>query len=68
MLIRMTRYRTLQDAGREKPLSVGEAYDLPEFVAQSLIATGAAVSLEARHPVVPEAKPMAPPERKRRSA
>jgi hypothetical protein len=64
----MTRYRTLQDAGREQPLSVGEDYDLSDLVAQSLIATGAAVCLEARHPVVPEAKPMAPPERKKRSA
>lgn len=42
----MLRQRTFLDAGQDVPLSVGEIVDLPPVVAQSLIATGAAVKLE----------------------
>lgn len=34
--------REWQDAGQQRPLSVGQVYDLPEGVAVALIATGAA--------------------------
>lgn len=63
MLIRLTRYCVFQDAGREKPLYAGESHELPDNIAASLIATGRAVRV---HLAVPEAKPMAPPEIKRR--
>jgi hypothetical protein len=63
MLIRLTRYCVFQDAGIERPMYAGEAHDLPDGIAESLIATGRAVRVA--HLAVPEAKPMAPPERKR---
>lgn len=44
MHVRMLRARALQDAGVERPLSVGEVYDLPAGVAGALIATGAATA------------------------
>lgn len=45
MRVRMTRTRMFLDAGRERPLDIGSVYDLPQIVAESLIATGAAVAL-----------------------
>lgn len=59
--------RQWQDAGVERPLSVGVVYDLPDGVACALIATGAAKRLPM---VAPErAVVMSAPERKgKRSA
>lgn len=66
MQIVMLIARYWQDAGIERPLSVGESYDLPDGVAAALIATGAAI----RPLVAPErVAAMGAPERKaRRSA
>lgn len=70
MRIRMLRARVLSDAGIERPLDLGQEYDLPQIVAESLIATGAAeesedVFEESREAVAPEIRPMRPPETKR---
>jgi hypothetical protein len=65
MRIRMLRPRVYQDAGRELPLDMGGDYDLVDAVAQSLVATGAAVAIDAaavQH--APESKPVRPPETK----
>lgn len=58
--------RTWQDAGRNVPLNVGEVCDLPDVVAQSLIATGAAKAVGVAKAIVaaPERKPTGPRERK----
>jgi hypothetical protein len=42
VIVVMTRQRTWQHVGREKALSVGEVYDLPDGVALALVASGAA--------------------------
>jgi hypothetical protein len=62
MRIRMIAARTLQEAGCERPLSVGVEYDLAEGVALDLIASGAAAPAGLRPP---ETKPDATPETKR---
>lgn len=67
MRVRMTRQRVLQDAGRERPLVVGVEYELPDPVAQSLVASGAAeavVEEERAARRAPETKPTRAPERK----
>lgn len=71
MRVVMIRPRRLQDAGADRPLDIGRSYDLPDIVAQSLIATGAAV-LEDGEPGdeeaslrPPEIKPMRAPEIRR---
>lgn len=68
----MTRQRVWLDAGVERLLDIGTSHDMPDVVATSLIATGAArraddllVALDGEADVVPpERKPMRPPERK----
>jgi hypothetical protein len=62
MRIRMIAARILQEAGRERPLSVGVEYDAAEGVALDLIASGAATRGGL---APPETKPDAPPETKR---
>lgn len=47
MRVQMLRARTYQDAGCERPLSVGVVYDLPAPIAATFIATGVAVREEA---------------------
>jgi len=69
MRVVMERLRIWQDAGMERPLEVGQAYDLPDVVAESLIVTGAAVkdlvaAVELADERPPELKPIIPPERK----
>jgi hypothetical protein len=46
MRVRILRARSLQDAGAERPLRVGEAYDLPDVVAVALIANQSAVLID----------------------
>lgn len=41
-MVRMTRPRLWQNAGREEYLIVGVEYDLPEAVAAAFVATGSA--------------------------
>lgn len=48
MHIVMRAMRVLQDAGRERPLNVGEVYDLPDIIALAFIATGVAERHDAR--------------------
>jgi hypothetical protein len=73
MWVRMLRARSLQHAGVETPLSVGQAYDLPADIGASLVATGAAEAVQtsalddndetaARRP--PEGRPLMAPETK----
>lgn len=74
MWVRMLRARSLQHAGVETPLSVGQAYDLPADIGASLVATGAAEGVQtsardgneaetaARRP--PEGRPLMAPETK----
>jgi hypothetical protein len=57
VLVRMRIGRVMQDAGRERPLARGERYDLPDPVAQALIATGAAVAEPAAAAPGPEMDP-----------
>jgi len=68
MRIQMLRVRVLQDAGVERTLNVGDIYDLPEIVAYSLLATGAARITNGGtcDQVVPETKPLIVPETKER--
>jgi len=42
--------RVWQNAGRERPLSLGEVVDLPDLVAEELVATGAAVVVDDDEP------------------
>jgi hypothetical protein len=51
----MRAARAWQDAGHERPLSLGEEYDLPAPVAETLIADGVAEAVSSRRP--PETKP-----------
>lgn len=51
-----------QDAGRQRPLSVGESYELPDAVAVDLVAMGLAVMPDQAYetkpdPVMLETKP-----------
>lgn len=76
MLVRMVAARVLQEAGRERPLSRGEAYDLADPVAAALIATGVATAVvqtsaledvssdDTRAQRPPEGRPLASPETK----
>ncbi len=61
----MTQTRTLQDAGRERTLTSGEVYDLPDLVAESLLSLKLATRPRGRRLRPPETKPMRVPERKR---
>lgn len=56
MRIRMVIAQRLQEAGAERPLSIGEVYDVSDVVGSSLIASGDAV---LAGPVVLETKPAA---------
>jgi hypothetical protein len=62
MRIRMTVAQFWQHAGTERPLSIGEVYDVPMAVAQWLIHCGFATGVGAT-PI--ETKPSAPAETKR---
>lgn len=42
MHIRMLVARAIQDAGRQRPLSSGRVYDVPEVVAEGLVRDGSA--------------------------
>lgn len=64
MRVLMCRPRRFLDAGVERMLDLGSEYDLPVVVAESLVATGAAVMVEHVVLVAPEIKPMRPPETK----
>jgi hypothetical protein len=64
MRVRMLVARVLQEAGRERPLSAGETYEVSDATGADLVACGAAVSLAVTAP--PERKPATPPETKRR--
>lgn len=57
--------RVIQDCGREKPLAMGEDYDLPDVVASALVATGVAQRVRrapenAMVPGAPETKRQPP--------
>jgi len=54
MRVRMLAARFLQDAGAERPLSIGEVYELPDLVARRLLEAGEA---EAVAPSPDEQKP-----------
>jgi hypothetical protein len=61
----MVLAREWQDRGRAHQLDVGQEYDLPDGVAASLLATGAAVEPDADRAVrPPETKPLVAPETK----
>lgn len=47
MRVEMRRSRVWQDAGTEVQLDFGRQYELPDLVAAALIASGAAVRLDA---------------------
>jgi hypothetical protein len=68
VLVRMRLARYFLDAGVERMLDFGKEYDLPPVVAQSLVATGAAVmvAVEEFTAIVgaPEIRPMRAPETK----
>lgn len=64
MRVEITYPRSYQDAGSTRPLNVGEVHDLPDIVALSLIATGAAKPAAAAPQRAPERKPTGPRERK----
>jgi hypothetical protein len=68
VLVRMIRPRRFCDAGVERMLDLGQEYDLPVVVAQSLIATHAAVVVAEASMVeaAPETRPMRAPETKGR--
>jgi hypothetical protein len=82
MRVRMLRQRMLQQAGAERPLLLQETYELPDVVATSLIATGAAVGVDEAVPAAasepsdavpgaaserpPEGRPLLAPETKGR--
>ena len=53
MRVIMRLARVWQDGGRERPLDVGQTYDLPDVVANALIATGAAVRSDEGNVLVP---------------
>jgi hypothetical protein len=63
MTVCMVAAREWQDAGIQRPLSVGMTYELPDNVALSLIATGAATRTTV-HPALLETKPAFPQETK----
>lgn len=77
MRVLMLLARRYQDAGTERPLDRGQSYELPDAVAQSLIATGAAkaesvgvgadddqADAEPKSMRPPGGRPMLAPERK----
>ncbi len=67
MEIRIIRPRVLlQQAGTELPLEAGEVYDLPDPVATSLVATGAAELVGDEETGMPEKPrgPLSSPEQK----
>lgn len=68
MVVLMVRPCTWQHIGHEQPLSVGQAYDLPDAVAEELVACGSAVhdAHQDDHSQPPERAVAAPPETGRR--
>ena len=50
MLIQMRAAVRMQDAGAERPLSVGQTYEVADLVGRDLLATGRAVLAEMRAP------------------
>lgn len=64
MHVHMIETRTLQDAGRERTLTTGEVYDLPDLVAQSLLDQRIAERPKRRRLRAPERKPAMPAETK----
>lgn len=64
MRVEITHPRSYQDAGSVRQLNVGQVYDLPDVVALSLVATGAAKPAAGAPQRAPERKPTGASERK----
>lgn len=50
MLIRMVVARVWQDAGRERPLGIGEVHDVPDPVGRQLLREGSAMHAQMAAP------------------